>query len=51
MKKRIGVLGSGIVAQTLAAGFISHGYDVLVGTRDAAKLNEWQHKTGAAYST
>jgi 8-hydroxy-5-deazaflavin:NADPH oxidoreductase len=38
---KIGVLGSGIVAQTLAAGFRKHGHEVVVGTRDPAKLAAW----------
>jgi len=39
---KIGVLGSGTVAQTLAAGFLKHGYEAMVGTRDTAKLADWQ---------
>ncbi len=39
---KVGVLGSGDVAKTLAAGFIKHGHQTMVGTRDAAKLAEWQ---------
>ena len=39
---KIGVLGSGDVAQTLAAGLIKHGYQVMVGTRDAGKLEKWR---------
>lgn len=31
---RIGVLGSGIVGRTLGAGFIKHGHQVKLGTRD-----------------
>jgi len=38
---KVGVLGSGVVAQTLAAGFLEHGHEVMVGTRDASKLAEW----------
>ncbi|HEV2463799.1 MAG TPA: NAD(P)-binding domain-containing protein [Acidobacteriaceae bacterium] len=38
---KVGVLGSGIVAQTLAAGFLKHGHSAMLGTRDAAKLEEW----------
>jgi 8-hydroxy-5-deazaflavin:NADPH oxidoreductase len=38
---KIGVLGSGIVGQTLAAGWIKHGHEVVLGTRDASKLQEW----------
>ena len=49
--KKIGVLGSGVVAQVLASGFVKHGFDVMVGTRDVAKLSGWQKenniKTGS----
>jgi 8-hydroxy-5-deazaflavin:NADPH oxidoreductase len=38
---RIGILGSGVVAQTLGSGFLRHGYEVLAGTRDQTKLAEW----------
>lgn len=38
---KIGVLGSGIVAQTLAAGLRKRGHEVAVGTRDPAKLSSW----------
>jgi hypothetical protein len=31
---RIGIIGSGGVAQNLAAGFAGKGYDVVIGTRD-----------------
>ncbi len=42
---KIGIIGSGIVAQTLAAGFIRHGHAVTLGTRDAAKLADFAAKT------
>lgn len=38
---KIGVLGSGDVAQVLASGFLKHGHAVTVGTRDSAKLSDW----------
>lgn len=38
---KIGVLGSGIVAQTLGAGFVRHKHQVMAGTRDQTKLAEW----------
>src|SRR5215471_7913380 len=38
---RIGILGSSVVARTLAAGFLKHGHIVTVGTRDPGKLKEW----------
>jgi predicted dinucleotide-binding enzyme len=41
---KVGVLGSGIVAQTLAAGFLKHGHETMVGTRDQAKLAEWNRE-------
>jgi predicted dinucleotide-binding enzyme len=38
---KVGVLGSGDVAKTLAAGFIKHGHQVKLGTRSPEKLAEW----------
>ncbi|MDZ4822779.1 MAG: NAD(P)-binding domain-containing protein [Flavobacteriales bacterium] len=45
--KKIGIIGSGQVAQVLATGFLNHGYPVMVGSRDASKLNEWKTTAGA----
>jgi predicted dinucleotide-binding enzyme len=45
---KIGVLGSGDVAKTLGAGFVRHGHDVMMGTRDIAKLAEWAGKNPQA---
>ena len=36
--KRIGVIGSGLVAQTLAKGLARHGYEVKIGSRSPDKL-------------
>ncbi|HTH65397.1 MAG TPA: NAD(P)-binding domain-containing protein [Gemmatimonadales bacterium] len=44
----VGILGSGPVAKTLAAGFLQHGHAVMVGTRDAGKLAEWQSQNARA---
>ena len=38
---KVGILGSGEVAKTLAGGFLQHGHDVRLGTRTPAKLAEW----------
>ena len=47
MSKKIGILGSGSVAQTLAGGFIKYGYEVKMGTRDPKKLEEFiQNNSG-----
>ena len=51
MSKKIGIIGSGIVAQTLGAGFIKHGYEVMLGTRDTNKLTEWLSGAGKGAST
>jgi len=44
--KKIGIIGSGIVAQTLSAGFLKNGYQVMLGTRDTSKLDKWQKDAG-----
>lgn len=49
--KKIGILGSGIVGQTLANGFIKHGYEVMIGTSDVNKLAEWKSKAGGSAHT
>ena len=35
---KIGIIGSGDVAKTLAAGFIKHGHEVTIGSREVGKL-------------
>ena len=46
---KVGIIGSGAVAQALGAGFLKHGHEVALGTRDPAKLNDWAAKhQGAA---
>jgi predicted dinucleotide-binding enzyme len=48
----VGVIGSGVVGQTLAAGFLKHGHAVAIGARDPAKLAEWAAKhSGASAKT
>lgn len=39
---RMGVVGSGMVAQALSARLAELGHDVMIGTRDAEKLKGWQ---------
>jgi predicted dinucleotide-binding enzyme len=48
---RFGVLGSGIVGQTLASGLVKHGYEARIGSRTAGKLREFSAKTGIAEGT
>jgi 8-hydroxy-5-deazaflavin:NADPH oxidoreductase len=37
----VGIIGSGVVAQTLGAGFLRHGHRAMLGTRDPRKLADW----------
>ena len=53
---RIGVLGSGVVGTTLAGGFLIHGHEVMIGSREPGKLQDWarEHpgaRTGTAEET
>lgn len=43
---KIGIIGSGSVAQTLGTGYIAKGYDVMLGTRDPSKLAAWLAQSG-----
>ena len=45
MSRKVGIIGSGIVGQTLANGFIQHGYDVTIGTNTPAKREDLTSKT------
>src|SRR5579859_7590997 len=38
---KAGVLGSGVVAQVLAAGLVRHGHEVMIASRDPEKLADW----------
>jgi len=40
---KIGILGSGAVGRTLASGFLQHGHQVMLGTRDPRKpeVQKW----------
>jgi 8-hydroxy-5-deazaflavin:NADPH oxidoreductase len=44
---KVGVLGSGDVARALGNGFVRHGDDVMLGTRDTTKLVDWASEHGA----
>jgi predicted dinucleotide-binding enzyme len=48
---KVGVLGSGDVAKVLAGGLVKHGHEVLIGTRDPAKLKDWGQSAGARVGT
>ena len=43
---KIGILGSGVVAQALGAGLARHGHAVMLGSRDPHKLADWALRSG-----
>ncbi len=43
---KVGILGSGVVGQTLGSGFIKYHHEVMIGTRNASKLTEWKEQNG-----
>jgi predicted dinucleotide-binding enzyme len=47
---KVGVLGSGTVGQVLGAGFLKHGHEVMLGTRDPKKVDQWVRETPGATS-
>src|SRR6185436_16847253 len=48
---RMGVIGSGGVGQVLAGGLKKHGYEVRIGSRSPAKLDEFSKTSGIANGT
>jgi len=48
---KVGVIGSGIVGQTLADGFLKHGHEVMRGSREPAKLAAWKAGAGTKART
>src|SRR5579864_6692172 len=48
---KVGILGSGVVGQVLAAGFLKHGHEAAIGTREPAKLADWGAKNPKAKIT
>jgi len=49
---KIGILGSGDVAKSLAGGFLKHGHQPMLGTRQTSRLQDWaaQNPGGAVGS-
>ena len=50
MTKKVGIIGSGVVARTLAKGFLYNNHEVLVGSRTPSKLEEWKEQIGKPVS-
>ena len=45
---KVGIIGSGDVAKTLAEGFLKHKHEVMLGTRDVGKLATWSEQNAKA---
>jgi len=43
---KIGIIGSGMVAQQLGLGFLKRGDEIKIGTRSPEKLTDWQIQAG-----
>ena len=43
---KVAIIGSGIVGDALSAGFLKYGHEVMRGSRDPAKLDEWKRGAG-----
>lgn len=44
--KKVAILGSGTVGETLANGFLKHGFEVMRASREPKKLEDWKSKAG-----
>ena len=49
--RKVGILGSGDVGKQLGRGFAKHGFDVMLGSREPAKLESWRRETSGKVST
>lgn len=49
--KKVAILGSGPVGETLANGFIAHGYAAMRGSREPNKLAAWKESSKAETGT
>jgi predicted dinucleotide-binding enzyme len=45
---KVGIFGSGDVGKALAIGFLKHGHDVVLGTREPSKLADFRKKNPKA---
>lgn len=48
---RVGILGSGDVAKALGRGFLKAGHEVMLGSREPAKLADWVREGGKRASS
>ncbi len=48
---KVGILGSSDVAKSLARGFLGEGHEVMLGSREPAKLASWARENGNSASS
>lgn len=48
---KVGILGSGDVAKALGRGFLEEGHEVMLGSREPAKLAAWVRENGKGASS
>src|SRR6266568_1612140 len=48
---KVGILGSSDVAKSLARGFLGEGHEVMLGSREPAKLASWSRENGNSASS
>lgn len=48
---KVGILGSGDVAKSLGRGFLKAGHEVMLGSREPAKLAAWVRESGKGASS
>src|SRR5437868_1668334 len=48
---RVGILGSSDVAKFLARGFLGESHEIMLGSREPAKLDSWVRESGKGASS
>lgn len=48
---KVAVIGSGVVGEALASGFLKYGHQVMRASRDPSKLEDWKKQAGAEART
>ena len=51
LSKKVGIIGTGTVGQTLAKGFLQAGCEVMIGSRDSTKLDKARAEVGGGLLT
>lgn len=44
--KKVGIIGSGLVGQEIGSGFIKHGFQLMIATRNVESIASWAESNG-----